>query len=107
MHVAFPRNVQAFSAFCGLFAYAADLRHVHGVKVGIRGLDCGESLPGLLREVTAEISVMVAMLLIHTVLSDKDTPFSTCSSPCSDALFRFFSCPNQIVESDNFYFFDD
>jgi hypothetical protein len=35
---AFRRNVQACSAFCGLFAYAADLRHIHGVKVGIREL---------------------------------------------------------------------
>jgi hypothetical protein len=34
----FRRNVQAFSAFCGLFAYTADLRHVHGVKARIRGL---------------------------------------------------------------------
>jgi hypothetical protein len=33
-----PQKRSGFSAFCGLFAYAADLRHVHGVKVGIRGL---------------------------------------------------------------------
>jgi hypothetical protein len=38
-NAAFRKNVQTFAAFCGLFAYAADLRrNCHGVKVGIHGL---------------------------------------------------------------------
>jgi hypothetical protein len=37
-NAAFRRNAQAFAACCSLFAYAADLRLICGVKVGIRGM---------------------------------------------------------------------